>query len=303
MDTREISFEDIIKSNFYPAASLAEDINIFDVEHLEPKHILNPEFSPPIRINAHAIILCKYGELSISVNYTTYRLNKGSALRLSNFHTVDNIRVNNNCEATVIVFSQNFTMSMPVIKKMIKNHKSSPEIYLKLGNDEMRTLTDFLQRIKNYLKRTDHAFHSYIVKNEASNFCMEFANITLQRANTPNKRTDKECRRDEIFRDFMQLLMNNFKEQHEVAYYANELHTTPGNLSQYVISVSGKSPIQHIGNMLVAEAKTLLRKPNATIKQVADELYFGNQSSFGKFFKKHTGMTPVEYKNKGKGEK
>jgi AraC-like DNA-binding protein len=50
--------------------------------------------------------------------------------------------------------------------------------------------------------------------------------------------------------------------------------------------------------MLLTEAKILLRKPDATVKQVADELNFGDQSSFGKFFKKHTGLTPVEYKNK-----
>jgi AraC-like DNA-binding protein len=36
------------------------------------------------------------------------------------------------------------------------------------------------------------------------------------------------------------------------------------------------------------------------VKQVAYELNFGDQSSFGKFFKKHAGMTPVEFKNGGK---
>jgi AraC-like DNA-binding protein len=73
---------------------------------------------------------------------------------------------------------------------------------------------------------------------------------------------------------------------------------TAGNLSRITKAYNGKRTIKWINDVLVTEAKILLRKPNNTVQQVADELNFGDQSSFGKFFKKHTGLTPREYMKK-----
>lgn len=78
---------------------------------------------------------------------------------------------------------------------------------------------------------------------------------------------------------------------------------TPGNLSRAVTAASGKSPIKWISDAVVAEAKILLRNPDMNIQQVSEELHFGDQSSFGKFFKKHTGFTPIEYKGNIQGSK
>jgi AraC-like DNA-binding protein len=71
---------------------------------------------------------------------------------------------------------------------------------------------------------------------------------------------------------------------------------TASNLSRIMKAFSGKTAVKWINDVLVTEAKILLRKPGATVQQIADELNFGDQSSFGKFFKKHTGLTPREYR-------
>jgi AraC-like DNA-binding protein len=59
---------------------------------------------------------------------------------------------------------------------------------------------------------------------------------------------------------------------------------------------SGKTAYQWINDALITESKILLHKPDNAIQQVADELNFADQSSFGKFFRKHTGLTPREYR-------
>jgi transcriptional regulator GlxA family with amidase domain len=48
--------------------------------------------------------------------------------------------------------------------------------------------------------------------------------------------------------------------------------------------------------MRVEEASRLLRDPALTLQQIAEEMSFADQSSFGKFFKKHSGMTPLKYR-------
>jgi len=50
----------------------------------------------------------------------------------------------------------------------------------------------------------------------------------------------------------------------------------------------------------VNQAKSLLRKPDTQVKQVADELGFPEQFTFRKYFKTHTGMSPTEFRKGGK---
>lgn len=111
-------------------------------------------------------------------------------------------------------------------------------------------------------------------------------------------RYQKTNQADTVIRKFLQLLLQNFKQQHEVMFYANELYMTHGNLTRIMTHASGKSPLKWIHDALLAEAKTLLQKPDISIQQIAEELHFGNQSSFSKFFKKHTGLTPTEFRKK-----
>ena len=60
--------------------------------------------------------------------------------------------------------------------------------------------------------------------------------------------------------------------------------------------LTGKSANKWIDDALIVEAKMLLKAPQATVQQVADILHFSDQSTFGKFFKKHMGISPMEYR-------
>ena len=59
---------------------------------------------------------------------------------------------------------------------------------------------------------------------------------------------------------------------------------------------TSKSANKWIDDALIVEAKILLKAPQATVQQVADMLHFSDQSTFGKFFKKHMGISPMEYR-------
>jgi AraC-like DNA-binding protein len=303
MDIRQISFEELLKSRLNATASLDKDVIVSEHEQLSAEHVLNPAISSPVRLDAVVFILCKYGKITFSVDYKTYTLTKGSLLILTKYHVIDDVQVDNNCEVVVLTISRNFMTSvvrdLSSVRKMKKAVRSSSEPVLKLEDDEMRDLSETIERIKKYLKKSGHTFQSQLVRNEVSNFFMEFGHFFRTRMNVSDENTEKESRGEEITRQFVHLLIEHFKEQHEVAYYAGLLKMTTDNLSRSITASLGKSPIRCIADLLVAEAKILLHEPDATVKQVADELNFGDQSSFGKFFRKHTGMTPVEYKNGG----
>ena len=82
----------------------------------------------------------------------------------------------------------------------------------------------------------------------------------------------------------------------KVAYYAGKLCISPKYLSRVVASVSGRRPVDWIRDYVVLEAKALLKSGKYTVQQVADILHFPNQSFFGTYFKKATGISPMAYK-------
>jgi AraC-type DNA-binding domain-containing proteins len=59
----------------------------------------------------------------------------------------------------------------------------------------------------------------------------------------------------------------------------------------------GKSAGEWIDERVILEVKALLKSTNMTIQQISDELNFPTQSSFGKYFKRLTGISPKEYRN------
>ena len=95
---------------------------------------------------------------------------------------------------------------------------------------------------------------------------------------------------------FQELLAQHDKMQHTLKFYADSLFITPKYLIHAIKNASGKSPGKLIDEAIVAEAKLLLKNTSLSIATVAEELHFSDQASFSKFFKKHTGFSPLSYR-------
>jgi AraC-like DNA-binding protein len=62
--------------------------------------------------------------------------------------------------------------------------------------------------------------------------------------------------------------------------------------------VSGQTPLSIIHQYVVTESKALLYSTDLTIQEISERLNFHSQSDFGKFFKKLTGLSPNQYREK-----
>lgn len=112
--------------------------------------------------------------------------------------------------------------------------------------------------------------------------------------------TGKEAKRKiEIFESLVKLIDENFMRERSVAFYADQLCITPKYLSVIVKSICGKTVQQLLFQAIVRRSIYLMKNTNKTIQQIASELSFPNASSFGTFFKKHTGLSPKNYRMKG----
>ncbi|HUC82607.1 MAG TPA: helix-turn-helix domain-containing protein, partial [Flavisolibacter sp.] len=75
-----------------------------------------------------------------------------------------------------------------------------------------------------------------------------------------------------------------------------KLYVTPKYLSETVKGTTGRTASEWIDAALAVEAQALLQNPDLSVQQVANELSFPDQSSFGKFFKKQVGISPSDYR-------
>lgn len=101
--------------------------------------------------------------------------------------------------------------------------------------------------------------------------------------------------RDDIFKEFLGLLEQCFKEHHDVAHYAQALALTPRQLSERTKRMVGKTAKQVIEDRLTLEAKRYLRFTNKSVKTIAYELGYEDPSYFSKVFKKVTNLSPNDF--------
>lgn len=97
---------------------------------------------------------------------------------------------------------------------------------------------------------------------------------------------------------FLMLAQRHFRQQRFLDFYAQKLEVSPKHLSRTVKAQTGYTAVEWIEKFVILEAKVLLKSSNLNIQQISDELNFASQSFFGKYFKKITGMSPKEFRNK-----
>ena len=104
-------------------------------------------------------------------------------------------------------------------------------------------------------------------------------------------------RNHSIFNTFCNLLAAHYREQHEVAFYAEKAHLTTRHFSVIIKEVVGLSASDYIEQYLATQAKNLLTtRPDLSVQQISYHLGFAESPSFCRFFKRLTRFSPNDYR-------
>ncbi|PUZ20948.1 transcriptional regulator, AraC family [Chitinophaga costaii] len=163
-----------------------------------------------------------------------------------------------------------------------------------INKSEMHVLRDLLLTIERKLQPNQSPYfkkevlqHMVLaVMFEATSLFRKYNDITAIKLN----------RKEDLTGRFLNLLQKNVKSERGLQFYATTLSVTTGHLTKVIKQVIGKNASELIDAAVITEAKMLLGNPQLGVTQVAEELQFSDQSFFGKYFKKHTGMSPTAYK-------
>lgn len=143
----------------------------------------------------------------------------------------------------------------------------------------------------------ENIFRNTIIRNRLQNMLLEIYDKMQRFRETQSLSLAVTGRRMELFQRFIALVHEHCSRWREVSFYADKLCVSGRYLSSIANSVTGSSPKEIIDYSVVLELKMLLRSTELSVQEIAYRLNFPDQSYLGRYFKKHTGKSPSEYRN------
>lgn len=161
-----------------------------------------------------------------------------------------------------------------------------------------REETDDFCEYYQLLERKQAALYSPFRANEinalVSAFFYNVANIVKRQIkHTPRSFASKEY----LFKDFIELITSLHPKPRRVEYYAGKLCITPKYLSSACKDCGGMTATGFIDLYVLKDIKYLLTHTSMSIKEICNELDFPNLSFFGRYVKRHFGMSPKAYRD------
>jgi AraC-like DNA-binding protein len=251
----------------------------------------------PVRLNVPVIAIVLKGSAKVNLDYVSYTVYANHLITAMPAHIVQVTEVSSDFKAQLLLLDKSFLENFKVYKR---SPSILPYIHLRknpctpLSWEETAHIEQCFAQLDQKLKLRTHTFYQEVVQNAIVAFLLELANILSGKTESFHKPIFS--RREEIINRFIQLLSEHIGKEHLVTFYAEKLFITPQYLSLVLKEQTGRPANKWIDDALIIEAKIRLKSPYTNIQQVADTLNFSDQSTFGKFFKKHTGISPTEYR-------
>ena len=254
-----------------------------------------PVFKYPSRIKIAAFAICLSGSIRISINLEEYVITKNSLVVILPDQIVQQHEQSDDFKGLYLGISREFIDNTITSMKnllsaffYIKQHPRTP-----LSNEELENLVEYHNILWKRIKVKDHSYQREVIQSILLSLFYDVCNIFRQHE---SQRTNKVSRKEELFEMFILTVMEHYKSERSVTFYADKLCITPKYLSFIAKEVSGVTAGDWINQYVILEAKALLKFTRMSIQEIANTLNFPNQSFFGKYFKHHTGLSPKEYR-------
>lgn len=199
-------------------------------------------------------------------------------------------------DLSIITFSNAFFQEATVRLDPSFFHflKENPVVTLPV--ERTRTINGLIIALEDLYKDKENCFRLQILRNYIQSFLLDIYDKT-HRIFEQN-RPEGISRQEELFKRFIQLIHKHCLNQREVSFYAQKMFITPRYLSAITQAVAGETAKNIIDKHVILEIKVLLESTDLSIQEIANRLQFPDQSFFGRYFKKHTSISPQYYRRK-----
>ncbi len=251
----------------------------------------NPcSLSEPLKLNHAVIGICTAGQCKFRLNLQEHVVECPAILTFMPGQIIENIVYSDDFEGHAIVLSKRLIDML--------NLPGWQQQYMLLYNNPINTIsTDCIQHVRIFYailckaaSDEENPFRLQVIENLIRVFyyggVSKFSHIDDNNAANKNSIVDR----------FIELVQEHYRQERIIGFYADKLCITPKYLSKLVKEHTGRSAGEWIESHVILDARAMLQSSEMTIQQIATSLNFPNQSFFGKYFKRATGLSPKQYR-------
>ncbi|MDR2039828.1 MAG: AraC family transcriptional regulator [Bacteroidales bacterium] len=256
------------------------------------------EIHPVHTLSYFDITFIEEGTGCVSIDHKKYAVRPGDVI----FSIPGAIRVweeNHQLNGYALIFEEEFLLSFfndPLFLQHLAFF-SPQKISDKINTGTLQTRIDYL--LRNIIAEINHDTSKD--KHLLRALLYEMLILLNREYKEQNKFADTSERMSNRHVDaFISLVNKYYNRNHDTRYYADKLCITPNYLNEVVKKSIGINAKLYLQNRILSEAKRMLVYTHLTVSEIAEQLNFDNTSYFIRFFRKHTGVTPLQYRENTK---
>ena len=241
------------------------------------------------------LVVCTRGSYSFKVNEENMEARAGETLFLT-----ENVHFQIESVSADLEYSLLFYRITPIrdilgntVMMMRLYATLNPRPFIVLATGEEYALADYTQLLPSasYTESTMFDGHErkLLMLSLTYRLCSIFNRKVVQGGEASGHKID-------IFVRLITLISDHYPKERSVSFYADRLCLSPKYLSSMVKGICGYTVQDLVFKAIIRRAIFLMTSTSKTIQEISDELNFPNASAFGTFFKKHTGLSPKNYR-------
>lgn len=249
----------------------------------------NDSFNVPRKVDVTTLILLDKGESRAIVEGKEYHLKAPCLAIVMPNQTYCLLEASEELNLRAIIMSNRFTANLmsSSLNRMVQKNP-----ILEISSD----IISFNTYYKVLLHTVKSPIKSYRFET-AQHLTMSMLYFYIRKL---VKIENDKKRKEVIFDNFCEELRKYFSINRTIPFYSGRLGVTPKYLNDIVKEKTQITANDYIDKVTVTECKALLSSTEMSIQRISMLMNFSSYSGFGKFFKRMTGMSPTEYRERTK---
>lgn len=254
-------------------------------------------FKYPVRIDAYIFVVCSGGLIELTYNQYAVTLSTNHMF-LYNPGTIIQINAQQPSKLNIMIFTHKFIDELGIkLDNMPLQYRIARErqtfLLSEQGCCQLRALMMITREFICMDKTNTH--YPEMVKSTFKSFIYRAIYAMNEQYDIHSAKV-LSAQDNNHFDKFMRLLETYYKSEHSIKFYSDKIGLSPKYLSILIKRISGKFATEWIDEYVILEAKNLLKYSPMSVQEISYSLNFPNQSFFGKYFKRHTGLSPKAYR-------
>lgn len=274
-----------------------KDIDYIDECITQMRNITDLSRLNHTQADGYIFIMCRQGLVKLHLNGQPHDIAEHTFIVCMPGQHIDHLMVSPDTKVNVV------RLSVRLVQELMRNSIKQWNRMLYINKRQVNNLSEqHLQQLAYYdylleskLQTPNEPYHKEIIRTIIHALLYEILSM-MEQSEWQTDMAEDASTGHMHFKRFLDTLTNATVKKQTVEYYARQLCITPKYLATICKACSQKSAHEWIADMVNEDIRYLLLSTDLSVKEVALRLGFENTSFFGKYFKKHFGCTPMEYR-------